>query len=77
MMAEDVSKKMLVLLVIVAMAVSIVGTWVVLSHSPIATGFGQKTLNVGSGQVQVEISGPAKEVQPIGLGQVSLTVVKK
>jgi len=56
-MAEDISKKTVAVLLVVAIVISIVGTWVVLNAGPSLGIFGKEKSN--SGQIFVGISGKA------------------
>ena len=70
-MAEDISKKTLAVLLVVAIAISFLGTWVALSQSPdvvnLGGGSGQNIVNhpVDTGKVKLAI-GPVPGMTDTG-----------
>jgi hypothetical protein len=78
-MAEDISKKTLAVLLVVAIAISFLGTWVALSQSPdninLGGGSGQNIVNhpVDSGRVSFHI-GPLPGT--IDTGNVGLKIIR-
>ena len=72
-MAADVSKKTVVALLLVAIALSVAGTWIALTTEPVPTITGPG-VNSESGKVQLEIE-PLPKMES-GEGRVSLIIKK-
>jgi hypothetical protein len=71
-MSKDVSKKTVALLLIIAIAVSAIGTWVMMSKAPEIIDLTPKSQGGSTAQISLNIEDTAI---PSGESQISLTIL--